>query len=53
MKCTECGANIILQCNDDEPYKISGKPVCRNCYFQKLGETIELYPIGVPLYKQH
>jgi hypothetical protein len=49
MKCTVCNKEIRLQCNDDEPYKISGEPVCRDCYFEGLGKVIEEHPIGFHL----
>lgn len=31
---------------DAEPYMIKGKPVCKEHYFQKLGDEIEEHPIG-------
>jgi hypothetical protein len=52
MKCTLCHCDIYLQCSDDDPYKISGEPVCRHCYFKELGEVVEKYPIGFQFYKQ-
>lgn len=50
MKCSECECDIYLQCSDDDPYKISGKPVCETCYFDKLGEVVEKHPIGFPFF---
>lgn len=32
--------------NDEEPYRISGLPVCKECYFDALGEVVEKHPIG-------
>lgn len=52
MKCTLCHCDIYLQCSDDDPYKISGEPVCRHCYFKELGEIVEKYPIGFQFYKR-
>lgn len=46
MKCTICQNDIYLQCCDDEPHKISNKPVCEDCYFKELGDLMERYPIG-------
>lgn len=49
MKCTLCGEEIKLQCSDDEPHCINGKPVCEWCYYDELGKTLEQHPIGRPL----
>ena len=46
MICTICHEPIILQCSDDNPYKISGEPVCKSCYFKELGKVVEQHPIG-------
>jgi len=53
MKCTLCPKEFHLQCADDEPYKIDGQPVCRECYFRELGNMMEKYPPGVhPQYRK-
>jgi len=52
MKCTHCGKDIYQQCSDDNPHRIDGEPVCTHCYFKKLGEIVEQYPIGFQFYKQ-
>jgi uncharacterized protein (DUF983 family) len=53
MKCTKCGKDIYLQCSDDEPKRISGEPVCKNCYFEELGNMMEKYPPGIhPQYRK-
>lgn len=31
---------------DAEPYRIGGKPVCKEHYFAGLGEEVEKHPIG-------
>ena len=46
MECSICHNAIILQCSDDNPHRISGEPVCRDCYFQELGKLVEQHPIG-------
>lgn len=48
MNCSKCGNKIYLQCSDDEPHRISGEPVCKDCYFEELGAFIEKHPIGLP-----
>ena len=49
MKCDICGEDIHFQCNDDDPKRISGKPVCEDCYYERLGEMMEQHPIGFPI----
>lgn len=46
MKCTHCQKDIYLQCSDDAPHKVDGKPVCEDCYFRELGDLMERHPIG-------
>lgn len=50
MKCTLCQNTIFLQSSHDKLYKISGEPVCKNCYFQELGNMMEKHPPGFPPY---
>ena len=28
-------------------YRIDGKPVCRDCFFEQLGDVVEKNPIGL------
>lgn len=53
IKCKICGEKIIFQGSDEEPRRISGEPVCDECYFNSLGEAIEKYPLGSPFYKEY
>lgn len=53
IKCKNCGESILFQSSDEEPRRISGEPVCDECYFKLLGEAIEVYPIGAPFYKEY
>jgi hypothetical protein len=46
MKCSKCNTDIYLQCADSEPKRISGEPVCRDCYFEELGNMMEQHPPG-------
>jgi len=42
----DCGEEITE--HPDEWYRISGRAVCSDCYFNGLGEIIEEHPIYVP-----
>jgi hypothetical protein len=46
MKCFICHEGILLQGSDDEPKRIEGNPVCRDCYYEELGKIVEEHPIG-------
>lgn len=50
-KCSRCPNPLFnsYDSSDTEPYKIGEELVCRNCYFDALGEEIEQHPIGVPM----
>jgi hypothetical protein len=53
MKCTKCDKNIFLQGSDDEPHRIDGEPVCKDCYFRELGNMMEQHPPGIhPMYRK-
>jgi formylmethanofuran dehydrogenase subunit E len=45
--CTKCGKKIHGFLTGKK--KIDGKPYCKECYYQELGEVVEKYPIGSPL----
>ncbi len=48
QKCSRCPNPLFdaMKSSDEEPYRIECKPVCRDCYFDELGDFIEKYPIG-------
>jgi len=48
QRCTKCPNPLFdtMKSSDEEPYRIGGKPVCRECFFNELGEEIERHPIG-------
>lgn len=50
QKCSLCQNPLFdaMKSSDEEPYVIDDKPVCRDCYFDELGEFIEKNPIWIP-----
>jgi len=50
QKCSLCPNPLFdaIKSSDEEPYAIDGKPVCRDCYFNELGDFIEKNPIWTP-----
>ena len=50
QKCSLCPNPLFdsMKSSDEEPYVIDGKPVCRDCYFNELGDFIEKNPIWTP-----
>ncbi len=48
QKCSRCPKPLfeIHESTDTEPYQIAGKPVCKECYFEALGDEVEKHPIG-------
>ena len=52
-KCAKCGDDILLWSSDEEPKRINGESVCRNCYFGELGNMMEQHPPGIhPMYRK-
>jgi hypothetical protein len=49
-RCTRCPNPLfdIIVSSDEEPYRIGGLPVCKECYFDDLGDFIEKNPIWYP-----
>ena len=47
-KCSKCPNPLFNYSvsSDEEPYRIGGLPVCKECYFDALGEEVEKHPIG-------
>lgn len=50
QKCSRCPNPLFdsMLSSDAEPYRIGNELVCRECYFDELGEMIEKHPIGIP-----
>lgn len=49
QKCSFCPNPLfdMMVSADTEPHTINGKPACKMCYFEQLGEILEKHPIGV------
>lgn len=48
QKCSFCPNPLfdMVVSGDTEPYKIDGKPACRECFLKLKGEEIEKHPMG-------
>lgn len=44
--CNKCGRKWEDDESDCE--RIDGKPMCSDCYYEKIGELVEEHPIGLP-----